>query len=221
MSRAQIICIGASTTYGVGGSRGGWADLIKQNLHSSMYGTRPQGEAHEVYNLGVPGATVGEMFERTEVCLKTIRKPERRVITIFQGGANNAKAIGAPENFVSTPEEYETELRKFLKLLVALSDEIICLGLFPMNQDKVMPIVKDKEKNTLVYFPNERIKLFEDIFQKVASEMNVTFVPLFETALKADWTERLQFQDGIHPNDAGHVWICEQITPHLTELLAI
>lgn len=219
MKRAQIVCIGASTTYGVGGSIGGWADVLKQDLHSKMYGGNPQGEVHEVYNLGVPGATVAQQQERTKVFLETAHKPDRQLIAIFQGGANNAKSVGEPESFVSTPEEYEAELRQLLGMLTNTCDQVICLGLLPMNQDKVMPIVKDNETKTRTYFPNDRIKLFEGVFQKVAAEMSAVFMPLFADAEAAGWVENLQFQDGIHPNDKGHQWIYDRLRPKLAKFI--
>ena len=218
--RLQIFCIGASTTYGVGGSKGGWPDLIKQRLHQKMYGSDLLGEMHEVYNLGVPGATIGDMLERVEVILRTSRKPGRKVITVLQGGANNAKAIDSPENFVSTPEEYKKEVLELLKIAQTASDEVICLGLCPMDQSKVMPIIKDKEKNKKVYFPNDRIAQFEKVLGGVASSLGIMFLPLFDEAEAANWSKKYQFQGGIHPNDLGHEWLFQKVWPQISSIVA-
>lgn len=219
MDRLQIVCIGASTVYGVGGATGGWADLLKRDFHKAMYQKGGTGEWHEVYNLGVPGADLAMQRERVEVCLRTIRKPGRKLIVLFQGGSNNAKAVDRPDNFVSTPEEYRQGMVTFLELLRRLSDGVICLGMLPMNQDKVMPIEKDREKNSKVYFPNERIRQFEAIFQEVATSQQLAFVPLFEAVTAIGWTKEYQYEDGIHPNDRGHEWLCQSAKQELQKLI--
>jgi acyl-CoA thioesterase-1 len=219
MSKAQVVCIGASTQYGIGGTKGGWADLIKQDLHQQMYGEGGAGEQHELYNLGVPGAALNAQVERAEVALRTIRKPGRTLITVFQGGANNAIAVDRPDNFVSTPEDYKKELDSFLDKLVELSDHVICVGMLPMDQQKVMPISNDNEKGRKVYFSNERIKQFEDVFSETAQSKGLTFIPLFAKGEQAGWVDAYQYVDGIHPNDKGHQWIKDQVQPKILELL--
>jgi lysophospholipase L1-like esterase len=218
MQKTQIVCIGASTTYGVGGSKGGWPDLLKSELHQLMYGEDNLGELCEIYSIGVPGAVISDMVDRTELLLKTIRKPNRKMVSILQGGSNNAKAVDSPDNFISTPEEYRQELSHFLQLIKRNSDEAICMGLFPMDQEKVMPKVSaiDGKK---VYFPNERIALFEKVLQEVVGELKIEFVPMFEKAVTINWTQDYQYVDGIHPNDNGHQWLYDQIKPSVWKYL--
>jgi lysophospholipase L1-like esterase len=221
MKRVQVFCIGASTLYGVGSTKGGLPDLLKQELHSSMYGSADLGETHEVYNLAVPGAVIGDLAERCQLELKTISKPGRLKLVIVQLGANNAKAIDRPDNYVSTPEEYRQEAFDFLSVLKKLSDVIVCMGLRPMDQAKVMPIVKDKEKNRAVYFPNERLAQFEKILGEVTESLGIKFIPMFEELAKKDPEYKLGWRDGIHPNDAGHRFMYEKVRPMIMELLGL
>lgn len=210
MQRFQIFCIGASTTYGVGGSKGGWADLLKQKLHQKMFGSNPTGEKHEIYNLGVPGATIGNMVERTEVSLRTIKKIDRKSISIVQGGANNALAVERPDNFVSTTEEYRKELIDFFSVVKNLSDEVVCLGSVPMDESKTTPIIKDLERGKTAYFFNKRIEQFEKVLQETVEGLGIIFVPLFNEATSIGWVPDYQFKDGIHGNDKGHAWLCDK-----------
>lgn len=221
MNRYQIFCIGASSIYGVGGTKGSWADLLKAEIHALQYGPEGIGQVHEVYNLAVPGRTIADSRQRTEVELKTMTKPGRKVISIVQFGGNNALAIDSPDNYVSTPEEYRTEMKEMLVLIKSLSNQVICLGSTPCDESKTTPIVKDLEKNTKVYMSNERKRLFESINDEVASELGMTFIPLFDSAQKKDWTETFQFSDGIHPNDSGYEWIYQHIKPYVFKRLGL
>ncbi len=221
MRRVQIFCIGASSIYGVGGTKGGWVELLKADLHQKMYGPNGIGEMHEVYNLAVPGAVVKDLVERTKIELKTMSKPGRLTFSIVQIGANNAKAIDEPDNFVSTPEEYRQEATDFLELVKKSSDAVLCLGMRPMDQTKVMPIVKDKEKHRKVYFPNDRIATFEKILGVTAASLGIQFIPLFDELLNADADGKLGWQDGIHPNDAGYEWLYKKIKPVVMRTLEL
>lgn len=184
-----------------------------------MYGSDLLGELHEVYNLGVPGATIGDMLERVEVILKTSQKPGRKTISVLQGGANNAKAIDDPDNYVSTPEEYKKEVIEIFKIVQDASDKVICMGLCPMDQSKVMPIIKDREKNKKVYFPNDRIAHFEKILGETANSLGIEFLPLFDEAEEAGWIKKYQFRDGIHPNDQGHEWLLQKVWPRIANYI--
>lgn len=207
--------------YGVGSSYGGWVDLFKRDLHQKMYGSENLGEMHEIYNLAVPGAVISDLAKRCTVELQTIRKPERQLIAIVQLGANNAKAVGRPNNFTSTPEQYEKEATAFLQRICELCDDVICLGMRPMDQQKVMPIYKDKEKGGKVYFPNDRIAKFEKIIDKVARKFDIKFVPLFEEALQSDPNAKLLWNDGIHPNDEGHRLLYEKVKQSVNDLVKL
>lgn len=221
MQRAQIFCIGASSIYGVGGTKGSWADLLKLEIHNLQYNKGGIGQVHEVYNLAVPGARIKDCNAKTEVELKVMSKPGRKIISIIQIMGNNALAIGSPDNFESSPEEYRQEMRQFLIMAKKFSDHVICLGATPVDESKTMPIIKDSEKNSKVYMSNERRMLFEPIIGELAEELGLEFLPLHNESLLAGWAQNFQYEDGIHPNDAGYVWIYEQIKPKLMPLLGL
>ncbi len=221
MKRAQIFCIGASSMYGVGGINGGWPDLLKLDLHKTQYGTNGMGQIYEVYNLAVPGANIQDCLERSEVEISTMSKPGRNIITIIQIIGNNAIAIDRPDNFVSTEEEYRTEITEFLNMITGLSNETICLGTTPNDESKTMPINKEAEKKREVYMSNERKKLFESILAEICDDLDVTFIPLFDRAIADGWFEKYQYEDGIHPNTAGYEWTYKIVKTHLDESLKL
>jgi lysophospholipase L1-like esterase len=220
MKRAQIICLGSSSLYGVGGAHGSWADLLKRDLHKQQYEEGGAGQVHEVYSLGVPGFTIEKFLERAEADLVWIRKPSRRLITVIQLGGNNTMAVDEPENYVTSPEEFKELVRKILEVTKKYSDEVLWVGMNLMDESKVMPIVKDLEKNRKVYFPNKRKIAFDRIAREVCAEHKIKHITLIEKQQKLDWVAKYQYEDGIHPNDDGYRWMYEQIKPFIPELLS-
>src|SRR5512133_4042867 len=107
----QIFILGSSMVYGVGGPNGGWADLIKQHLHKKMYGENGVGEKYEIYNFGKSGATIDFVKDTFKSQLDAYDRKQKTIILVSVGG-NNTKAEETPDNFVSTPEEYESERRE-------------------------------------------------------------------------------------------------------------
>lgn len=214
--KSQIICLGASSLYGVGHTKGGWPELLKADIHKKQYGPNGKGQVNEVYSIGVPGATLSDMKERTEICLKTIRKPKRQVICVLQLGANDAKALDNPDNFFTTTEDYKKKITEFLGTVNELSDKAVCLGLFPMDQDKVMPV----SKNPKTYFSNERIRKFEKILCDTAESLGMNALPVFQEAVQSNWINEYQYRDGIHPNDKGYQWLYQKVKPEIEKLLS-
>src|SRR4051812_47605193 len=105
----QVFILGSSMVYGVGGSHGGWADLVKQHLHQKMYGEDGVGEEYEVYNFGKSGATIDFVKDTFGSQLEAYGRRQKTIILLAVGG-NNTKAEEEPDNFVSTHEEYEQEM---------------------------------------------------------------------------------------------------------------
>jgi lysophospholipase L1-like esterase len=182
-----IICIGASSLYGVGGTKGSWADLYKQNLHLKQYGDNGGGQVHEIYNLGIPGATIENFLKRVEIDLISTRKPGRKLVTVIQIGGNNTMAIDEPENYTTSPEKFKHLVKVILQIAKKYSDELLWVGLNLMDERKVMPIEKDLEKNRKVYFPNERRIAFDKIAQETCRELNVKHINLIEEQQKMNW----------------------------------
>ena len=111
---AQILIFGASTPYGVGGSNGGWPDLLKQKLHEQMYLKKELViEKHEVYNLCVPGATISDIETRFSVEVESYSKPGRDLVIAIMLGGNDAKAKNKPNDFVNTPQNFFIQMKEW------------------------------------------------------------------------------------------------------------
>ena len=211
----QIFIIGSSSVYGVGAEFAGWADLVKQKLHQKMYGVGGVGEKYEVFNFGFSGATI-DFFKETFPSLLEKYSRGGKIITIFSPGGNNAKAKNSPTNYVSTLEEFGTEIADFLNLLSKLSDKVIVVGGGSYDESKVFPKISpfDGSKS---YFSNERKKKFQARAKEIAQSMNLEFVDL-EVATET-WIKKYLYKDGLHPNQAGYNLIADKVWQKLENLL--
>jgi lysophospholipase L1-like esterase len=215
---AQIICLGASTLYGVGGTQGGWPDYLKRALHTEQYGQDGVGERNDIFNLGKSGVTIEFIRDRLGQVVEMYGRPEMPLVLAFMAGTNNARAWKTPDGYISTPEEFRASIRELLSTAKQFTDKVLITEVTPVNEALLNP-KKNPWDGTISYFYNERIAEFSSIISEVAIAENVISVPLFEVAQEADWASRYLYTDGLHPNDAGHEFIYKQVRPKLEALL--
>lgn len=211
-----ILIFGGSTAHGVGAANG-WADRIKQALHERMYGEKSTGDACYVYELGVPGNTVRDLAARFEAELhaRVPSSAQADTLVVFTGGANDSKAINEPNAYLFTPAEFGLMASSFLKQAKSVAGHVVAFGLTPVDESKTSP-----KKNPITggksYYKNNRLAEFESALGQACEMENVPFVPLFKKTPK-DWAATSLAADGMHPNDAGHEWIYQQVLPHVTK----
>jgi lysophospholipase L1-like esterase len=211
----QIFIVGSSSVYGVGSSNGGWADLIKQEIHKKMYGNNGVGEKYEIYNFGKSGATIDFVLETFPDQFKQYGRGGK-IITVFNVGGNNAKAEYEPDNFVSTLEEYSKEIAALLDLLKEKSDHVIGVGGGYYDEQKTNP-----KQNPLTggrsFFTNERKQEFQNKQKELCDERNITFI---DVGVKGDeWIQKYLYKDGLHPNQQGYKLIAKKILKELNKVL--
>lgn len=203
----QFFMIGSSSIYGVGGENGGWADIIKQKLHTKMYGEGGAGEKYEVYNFGKSGATIDFVKKTFPQQLEQYGRGGK-IITIVNVGGNNAKAENEPDNFVSTIEEYSEEMSQLLDMLKLSSSKVIAVGGKYYDESKTNP-----KFNPLTggksYFSNKRSQEFQQQFKKLCIERNIVFIDV--AVSEQEWKEKYMFEDGLHANKSGHELISQKV----------
>jgi lysophospholipase L1-like esterase len=212
----QIFILGSSMVYGVGGPNGGWADLLKQDLHQRMYGENGVGEKYEIYNFGKSGATIDFVKDTFKSQLEFYDRGQKTIILVSVGG-NNTKAEETPDNFVSTPAEYEREMRELLGLLKQNCDGLILVGSNrsvdeSKTNPKLNPLTGGKS-----YFTNARRQQFSGIIKEVCEDMEIDLVDI--VVGEKDWLNNYIYTDGLHPNEVGHQLIFEAIKSALNKYL--
>lgn len=212
----QVFILGASTVYGVGAQQAGWGDLVKQYFHSYMFSEGGPGEAFEVYNFAKSGATIDFITKTFPEHFENYSKSEK-VISIASVGGNNSRANYDPGNFVSTPDSYKKELLDLVETLKARSDKIIFVGNGWVDETKTTPFLT--KRGGKYYFTNERRRQFDEITRQVCEQDSIDYVSI--DVSEKDWVDRYIYQDGLHPNQAGHQLIFDALKPYLQKVLGI
>lgn len=215
----QIYIAGGSITYGVGAVRCGWGDMIKYAVHDLQYGSTPElvKDTYEVYNFAKPGFIIEDVANTIEVDIEHKKRQNTRSILLLSIGMNNVKAKDTPDNYLSTLESFELDMRSLFDLLRSIVDTIVFVGYTPVNEAYTTP-----KPNPLTggfsFFFNKRIQQFDEVCKKICEDLNITYVDLFNDALADGWNHKLT-EDGIHPNDDGHALIYEKVWQVVKELL--
>ncbi len=211
----QVFVFGSSSAYGVGGKDGGWADLLKCRLHGELYGVNGRGEKWELFNFGKSGAKIAFAQETVEGQLKAYKRDGLTIALVSIGG-NNAKAENDPANFVSTVEEYTKEMTIFLTTLKRQVDHVFFVGSGTVDESKTNPKISPFSDRKS-YFTNARRALFDEALRGIAAEVGVTFI---ELGVDPDeWKEKYLYIDGLHPNQAGHQFICDKVWEKIAPLI--
>ena len=196
----QIFILGSSSAYGVGDENGGWGELIKQHLHRKMYARGGVGEKYEVYNFAKSGATINFVLKTFPDQIKQYGR-EGESICILSIGGNNTKAEDRPENFVSTINEFTSEIKKLLLLLKNKCTKVVVLGYSPVDESKTNP-KPNPFTGGKSYFTNARRQQFGKILKRLCEKMNVIFVD--SDISDEEWKRKYLAGDGLHPNSRGH-----------------
>ena len=211
----QVFTLGSSSVYGVGGSNGGWANLIKQKLHQKMYQKNGVGEKYELYNLSKSGATI-DFIKRLLTVTIPLYIRNGRTIALLNVGGNDAKAEGSPTNYVSTPEKFQSELESLIPLLNKYFSHIFFVAYGYYDEMKVNPKT-GPFTGKKSYFTNKRKVLFQQVTQKVCEKHQIQFIQ--PQLNKTIWLKKYVYRDGLHPNKNGHKLIADEVWPQLEKLL--
>lgn len=204
----QLYILGSSTAYGVGGEGGGWGDLIKQELHRRNYGPQGHGEVYEVFNFAKSGAKIQFVIDSFPSQFAHYSRPNTKSIALVAVGDNNAKANGQPDNFVSTLDAYLAQMSQLLQLLTTTCDVTIAVGSGFVDETKTSPKINPLSGNKS-YFSNQRRIAFESAWANLCGQLNVPFVGVDVSV--AEWQHHYLYQDGLHPNAAGHHYIARRV----------
>jgi len=147
-----------------------------------------EGLEMDAINAGQSGDTTAGGLRRLDWQLK--QKPD--IIVIGLGGNDGLRGVDQRDS--------EENLRQIIMKSRAAGAEVLLLGMMiPPN-----------------YGP-EYTKQFQEIYPKLAKELNVPLVPflLQNVGGEAKYNQR----DGIHPTPEGHKIVAKNVEPHLRDLL--
>lgn len=198
MTKPKSICIfGDSIAWGAWDlDKGGWVNRLW--LHVAK---RNGDDYVEIYNCSIPGGTTETILKRFENEAK-IRCADA---LIFQTGGNDAAYENKPGNYLVAPEKFRENLEEIIKRAKKISNNIIFMDLKNCDESKTMPVSWID-----IYYKNENIEKYVKIMQEVCIANNVSF-------LNINPLENNDFDDGLHPNAAGHEKIFIQMKEFLVK----
>ncbi len=197
MDKIKSICIfGDSTAWGAWDmEKGGWVNRLW--LYT---GEKTDGEC-EIYNLSISGGTTETILERFESEAK-IREADG---LIFQSGGNDSYLKGKNGPNQIPLDKFRKNLEEIIKRAKNITQNIIFIGFKNVDEAKTMPVSwKD------IYYINAEIKKYDEAMRDVCKEHNIPYLDIFGL-LNVD-----DFEDGLHPNAAGHEKIFTKARDFLT-----
>ncbi|MFC1752648.1 SGNH/GDSL hydrolase family protein [Thermoproteota archaeon] len=187
-----ILVLGDSISFGRGESPNiGWAGRLKSHFE-------PKGFHNCLYNLGVPGDTSTMLLQRFEkeirARVKYIHVGDKFLIMIAIG-INDSLGWGSPDKVMTSPKRFRTNINKMLKISKKHTENVILVGLTPVNEDLTTPF-------EVAYLTNARIKEYDNIIKESATKGDALFIDLHSKMTKLPYKKLLA--DGLHPNKKGY-----------------
>ena len=147
-----------------------------------------RGVPFQLINAGVSGDTTAGGLRRVDWVLK-----QQPAIVVVELGANDGMRGIAPA-------EIEKNLRGILEKIAATKAKPLLLGM------RIPPS-----------FGADHVNEFTAIYDRLADELDVPYVPFFMKGVAA--VPELNLEDGIHPTVQGHVLLAANVEDALLKLL--
>jgi lysophospholipase L1-like esterase len=191
--KKDILIFGDSIAYGIGDPLlGGWVDLLKRYTWEK----KPD---LNVYNFCIDGNTTRDLLVRLSIqSAQTLYEKDAIFIAI---GVNDSITYKDGTSLMD-PEEFRTNLTKLSLQAKDFTQNVYLVGLAQVDESLTSPFPGSRTGKT---WSNKRIGEFEKIISEVASEQQLTFIPMFELLKNSDMF------DGLHVNTIGQKKMFDRI----------
>lgn len=182
------ICIfGDSITEGFyDDEKGGWVNRLKILRKDD-----------EIFNLGIAGDTTNDLLARIDADIED-KKPD---MIVFAIGINDSIYLPAEKRNYVEFEKFKENLKRLIEKAKAFSDNIIFVGLTPVDENLTMPIEWEAE----MYYTNDEVGKYDDAIKEICKKEGLKFVDIFSEMIEIDYVKLIS--DGVHPNAQGHEWM--------------
>lgn len=195
----HVVVLGDSVGAGCWDREGGWVDRVRSELYGRVVDDDApsyESEAYaEVYNLSVSGETAVGTVDRFDEVDPRLSDWDTNVI-VLAVGANDAYRVDG--DFNTDPVRFQEVYGRLLEQARAVADHVICVGLPPVDEDRVDPVPWREE---LSYLEADRDR-YASMIEDVAGEYGVPIVAPFEDVGESEKDNLLD--DGIHLSTEGH-----------------
>jgi lysophospholipase L1-like esterase len=201
----KIFIFGDSIAYGAWDPEGGWVERLRQWVFVTTRGE--YNRATFLYNLSIVGETTADLLKRFPTELAA-RQPAPEDLIVFVAGINDTQFVN--DQPIATPADVCTNVQALLQQARAWTPRLCWIGLTPVDDARTTPIpwMPDRSYRTAT------VAEFEAAIRRTVAAAAIPYIELFR-AWTADRVYPQLLFDGIHPNAAGHVQICERVTAFL------
>lgn len=182
---SKHICLfGDSITHGYNDfNRGGWGNRLNHFFNNSDYDV-------SVYNCGISGDDTKGLLKR----FKIESESRDANMIIFAIGTNDSFYFGSKDKVNVKIDKFGKNLQELIKQAKELTNEIVFLGLPPIDQSKTQPLAWASN----IYHDEENTKIYNEKVKEVAKKNDLPFIDLYNY-LNVD-----DIEDGVHPSPNGH-----------------
>ena len=189
-----FLIFGDSITHGAWDKKGGWASHLRRFLDKRMVPkTRT---VNVIYNLSVSSGTTEDLLRRFTVEAES-RFRKGRTTIVFATGGNDAIWTESQQTNQVKLEKSANNFRELVRLAKKFTDEIIFIGLTPVDEKRTNPLSWDSD----LFCRNEYIQKYDQEIKSVCQENKILFVDIFDEFVKLNYKKLLI--DGLHPNTKG------------------
>ncbi len=193
---SKIIIFGDSIVWGAYDEEGGWTSRLRKNSDRKiLHGSAP---SFEIYSLGIAGDTSQDVRIRFDNEMKARSGGDDIKLIIFSVGVNDSLLEVANQTNRIPIKNYQANLEFFIKQSKNYSKNVLCLGLTPVDEDKLKSMPWPKTH----VFLNREIKKYDEVIRAMTIQYNLDFIDIYKE-FNDTILERLMF-DGLHPNSRGH-----------------
>jgi len=122
---------------------------------------------------------------------------------IFQTGGNDAAYEHTPSNYLVAPDKFGKNLEEIIRRARKITENIIFMDLRNCDESNTMPVPWVD-----IYYTNQNIEKYREIMKDVCRENDILFLDIKPL-------DNGDFDDGLHPNAAGHEKIFIQVRDFL------
>lgn len=192
----RIIAMGDSVVYGYGDYvGGGWVERLRRRWMT------PGSQERVLYNLGVRGDRVSDVYRRLELEFGHRGELRNKVpdVILLSVGTNDSPRLGKADGKLFTEfTDFQQQIANLLDLGSALAP-ILFIGMTPVNETK-MPFL-----NCLYYNQLDQYR-YKEATLKACQERNIPYLDIFDLWLSRGeaWLKEQYSDDGLHPNVQGY-----------------
>ena len=190
----RIVAIGASSVQGSVDIEGGWAGRFQKHLF------KKSPTEHRIFNLGISGTTSEMVLKRFDSeC--DVRRPDTIIVSCGGNDAIRRGAVNADRMIALN--QTVLNLKNILEKAKNKANKVVFVGFTPVIDEKLKPFRGD------IFFLNSDVEENNNAVKTLCEEMGVSFVDTYTAMIEEDDWQKYIWDDGLHPNSAGHQRILE------------